>query len=133
MDLKTYWIEASEIAFDRLKEIGLQSLIKRDKNIYAYYISDGWFCGASKGFVALECTLLSQGKITETGEIETLPTPEPFTVTEVEDLDIDHKVVAKYIGKDPESMRQLKRKWESTETGMWIHYVRSYKYTLGGV
>ena len=54
-----------------------------------------------------------------------------FTVTEVEDLDLDHKEIAKYVGKDPESMRQLKRKWESTATGMWIHYVRSYKYSKG--
>jgi len=44
---------------------------------------------------------------------------ESFTVTEA--------------AEDPESMRQLKRKWEATETGMWIHYVRSYKYHTGGV
>ncbi len=56
---------------------------------------------------------------------------DPFTVTEVE-TDIDHTVIAKYVGKDPESMRQLKRKWESTGIGLWIHYVRSYKYSLGG-
>lgn len=45
-----------------------------------------------------------------------------------EDLDLCHKEVAKYVGKDVESMRQLKRKWESTATGLWVHYVRSYKW-----
>ena len=222
-----YWIEASETLFDRLEEIGLEPLIERDKETYAYYISDGWFCGATKHFIELECTLTPRGIITEAGEIETrlepfirvhtptqemrelykmgvvyaknpteweklsepiferfnggevlihkrhekiadavvanpgvvvecnckddtgpwftdigwffedyqgdkynyrlAPTVEPFTVTEVE-TDVDPKVIAEYVGKDPESMRQLKRKG----TGLWIHYVRSYKYSLGG-
>ena len=47
----------------------------------------------------------------------------------VEDLDLDHKEIAKYTGRDVESMRQLKRKWEATGAGMWIHYVRSYKWS----
>lgn len=49
----------------------------------------------------------------------------------MEDLNVCHKVIAKYIGKDVESIRQLKRRWEANGGTMWVHYVRSYRYSVG--
>ncbi len=48
-----------------------------------------------------------------------------------EDLNVCHKIIAKYIGKDVESMRQLKRRWEAQGGTMWVHYVRSYRQAVG--
>lgn len=42
--------------------------------------------------------------------------------------DIDHAVIAEHNGKLPESMRQLKRKFETYGTGLWPIYVKAYLY-----
>ncbi|MDD3443168.1 MAG: hypothetical protein PHW89_07890 [Sulfurimonas denitrificans] len=44
---------------------------------------------------------------------------------------IDHKVLAKHFNKTNEAMRQLKRKWEESETGLWIVYVKAHNYDIG--
>lgn len=44
---------------------------------------------------------------------------------------IDHKVLAKHFNKTNEAMRQLKRKWEESKTGLWIVYVKAYNYDIG--
>jgi len=48
-----------------------------------------------------------------------------------EDLNVCHKVIAAYLGKDVESVRQLKRRWEAGGCTMWVHYVRSYRQVVG--
>ncbi len=52
-------------------------------------------------------------------------------MSQKEDLNVCYKVIAKYLGKDVESMRQLKRRWEAEGGTMWIHYVRSYRHAVG--
>lgn len=44
------------------------------------------------------------------------------------DYDIDHKVIAKYVGRHTESMRQAKRQYELDGSGMWPHYVKSHAW-----
>lgn len=119
---EAYWVPASPKVFDRLKALGLEPLVTRGNKVYAYYISDGWFCGASKPWIYQGAVPVPQARLSPTGEIE---------VASGGDTDIHHTVIAEYVGKSPESMRQLKRKWEREGTGLWIHYVRSYKYDVG--
>ncbi len=41
---------------------------------------------------------------------------------------IDHKILAKHFNKTNEAMRQLKRKYETTKTGLWSTYVKAYNF-----
>ena len=46
-------------------------------------------------------------------------------------ITINHKTIASHFKKSDEAMRQLKRKWESTKTGLWSVYVKAYNYDKG--
>ncbi len=41
-----------------------------------------------------------------------------------------HKKLANHFNKTPEAMRQLKRKYEATKTGLWVVYVKAYSFDL---
>ena len=45
---------------------------------------------------------------------------------------IDHKILASHFNKTNEAMRQLKRKYEDTQDGLWIIYVKAYNWDLFG-
>ena len=49
----------------------------------------------------------------------------------MKNINIDHKTLAKHFNKTPEAMRQLKRKHEKTEDGLWSIYVKAYNFDLG--
>lgn len=49
----------------------------------------------------------------------------------MKNIEIDHKVLASHFAKSNEAMRQLKRKWEESKTGLWIVYVKAYNYDIG--
>ena len=44
----------------------------------------------------------------------------------MENIKIDHKALAKHFNKTNEAMRQLKRKYETDKTGLWLVYVKAY-------
>lgn len=46
----------------------------------------------------------------------------------MKNIKIDHKTLASHFNKTDEAMRQLKRKYENNETGLWIVYVKAYNY-----
>ena len=48
----------------------------------------------------------------------------------MKNINIDHKILAKHFNKTNEAMRQLKRKYEDTQTGLWIVYVKAYNFDL---
>jgi len=41
---------------------------------------------------------------------------------------IDHKILASHFNKTNEAMRQLKRKHEATQDGLWLVYVKAYNW-----
>jgi len=43
-------------------------------------------------------------------------------------INIDHKILARYFNKTNEAMRQLKRKYKVYGNGLWIVYVKAYNY-----
>lgn len=43
---------------------------------------------------------------------------------------IDIRILADHFGNTYEAMRQLKRKWESDKTGLWIVYVKAYNWDM---
>ena len=45
-------------------------------------------------------------------------------------INIDHKILAKHFNKTNEAMRQLKRKYEESKTGLWVVYVKAYNYDM---
>lgn len=50
----------------------------------------------------------------------------------MKNIDIDHKVLARYFEKTNEAMRQLKKKWNEEEKGLWKIYVAAYNYLTKG-
>jgi len=44
---------------------------------------------------------------------------------QIENKDIDHKIIAKHFGKSVEGMRKLKKK---SLSGLWSVYVKAYNY-----
>lgn len=45
-------------------------------------------------------------------------------------LKIDHKILAKHFDKTSEAMRQLKRKHEAGNGGLWTVYVKAYNHDI---
>lgn len=48
----------------------------------------------------------------------------------MENIEIDHKILAIHFKKTNEAMRQLKRKYETTKDGLWIVYMKAYNYDM---
>ena len=46
----------------------------------------------------------------------------------MKNTNIDHKTLASHFNKTNEAMRQLKRKYETEKTGLWIVYVKAYNF-----
>ena len=51
----------------------------------------------------------------------------------MKNITIDHKILAKHFRVTNEAMRQLKRKWEREERGLWIVYVKAYNWDIKDV
>lgn len=48
----------------------------------------------------------------------------------MKNINIDHKILASHFKKTNEAMRQLKKKWEQEQVGLWLVYVKAYNYDI---
>lgn len=54
-------------------------------------------------------------------------------IDNMDNITIDHKTLASHFAKTNEAMRQLKRKWEECQEGLWIVYVKAYNWDMSDI